>query len=272
MRSVHLKEFLAVVRFPKCGNLPEARVALARADSFFMFRLDPQMELHSWRKYSQNDEDGILRYLFSVLPPTPTGPFFVEFGIGPRWQSTLAETGLEGNCRLLREMGWKGLFLDSETYPPEYAVAQERIDAININSILRKYRVPEKFDVISIDVDGQDFWIWSNLIYCPTVVIIEYNASLPIVDSKVVPFDASFRWDGTNWYGASLRALFYLGNSKGYTLVYANGVNAFFVRGELVKNKADFPFEQLYRFRELHAPDVLKRPWVVIPTAASEAR
>jgi len=237
-----------------------------------MFELDPQMERYGWRKHSQNDEDGILHYLFSALPATPHGPFFVEFGVGPKWQSTLAESGLEGNCRLLREIGWKGLFLDSESYPQEYAVARERIDAININSILRKYRVPENFDLISIDVDGQDFWIWSNLVFRPTVVIIEYNASLPVDESKVVPFDASFHWDGTRWYGASLRALFNLGNSKGYTLVYANGVNAFFVRSDFVKNKENFPFERIYRFRALHAPDASNRPWVLIPAPASEGR
>jgi len=235
-----------------------------------MSKLDPEMGKRGWRKYSQNDEDGILHYLFSVLPPSPQGPFFVEFGIGPKWQSTVEESGLEGNCRLLRETGWRGLFLDSNSYPQEYAVQQEHIDALNINSILRKYWVPENVDVISIDVDGQDFWIWSNLVSRPAVTVIEYNASLEASESKVIPFDVSFRWDGTKWYGASLRALDNLGKTKGYTLVYANGVNAFFVRGDLVENKKDFVFERLYRFRDSHAPDTPRRPWVLIPEVPAE--
>jgi hypothetical protein len=237
-----------------------------------MFEFDPHMEAHGWRKYSQNDEDGILQYIFSILPPGPHGRFFVEFGIGPRWGAKLEESGLEGNCRLLRENGWPGLFFDSNPYPPEYGVQQERIDSINVNSILRKYCVPENPDIISIDVDGQDFWIWSNLIFRPNVIVVEYNASVPAAESKVIPFDASYRWDGTKWFGASLRALCNLGKSKEYTLVYANGVNAVFVRSAFVKNEADFAFEKVYRFRDLHLPDTKQRAWVTIPSVPAGIR
>lgn len=230
-----------------------------------MFEFDTDMGRRGWQRYSQNDEDGVLDYIFSIIPPSPQGRFFVEIGVGPPWQHTLEECGLEGNCRLLKEKGWRGLFLDAEPYPDEYGVKQERVDPININPILRKYGVPEDLDLISIDVDGQDFWVWSNLIYFPTVVVVEYNANLGMNESRVIPFNASYQWDGTKWFGASLRALNNLANSKGYVLTYANGVNAFFIRGSLVKNKQDFYFEKLYRFRDLHRADTLNRMWVLIP-------
>lgn len=232
-----------------------------------MFEFDPRMQQHGSRKYSQNDEDGVLDYIFSVIPERPQGRFFVEFGISPPWQSTLEESGLEGNCRLLKEKGWNGLFLDAHQYPEEYGVQQERIDAININPVLRKYGVPEDPDLISIDVDGQDFWIWSNLVYRPNVVVIEYNANLGMNESKAIPFNAFYEWDGTKWFGASLRALDNLGKSKGYVLTYANGVNAFFIRDHLVKNQEDFAFERLYHFRDSHRADSLRRMWVSIPEA-----
>lgn len=235
-----------------------------------MFQFDTQLESRGWRKYSQNDEDGILDYIFSVLPLGPLVRYFVEFGIGPPWGGTLEQSGLEGNCRLLQEKGWRGLFLDAAAYPAEYGVKQERVDAININPILRKYRVPENPDLISIDVDGQDFWIWSNLVYRPSVLIIEYNANFGPEESKVVPFDTAFQWDGTKYFGASLRALHNLGKSKGYVLVYANGVNAFFIKRHLVKNATDFIFEKIYRHRDLHRPDELSCPWVSIPETPGE--
>jgi hypothetical protein len=232
-----------------------------------MFEFDADMGRRGWRKYSQNDEDGVLDYIFSIIPPGPQGRFFVEIGVGPPWLSTVEESGLEANCCLLKEKGWGGLFLDTQSYPAEYGVKQERVDPININLILRKYRVPENLDLISIDVDGQDFWIWSNLVYLPSAVVIEYNANLAADKSKVVPFNASYEWDGTKWFGASLRALNNLARSKGYVLTYANGVNAFFIRESLVNNKQDFCFEKLYRFRDLHRPDTLNRMWVLIPEA-----
>jgi|SRR5215469_2300266 len=230
-----------------------------------MFEFDADMGRRGSRKYSQNDEDGILDYVFSIIPTAAQVRFFVEIGIGPPWNSTVEESGLEANCRLLQEKGWRGLFLDAQRYPDEYGVKQERVDAININPILRKYGVPENVDLISIDVDGQDFWIWSNLAYFPSVIVIEYNANLGMDESKVIPFNASYQWDGTKWFGASLRALNNLGKSKGYALIYANGVNAFFIKEGLVKNKQDFSFEKLYRFRDLHRADAVNRMWVFIP-------
>jgi hypothetical protein len=230
-----------------------------------MFEFDADVGRRGWRKYSQNDEDGVLDYIFSVIPQGPQGRFFVEIGVGPPWEHTLEECGLEANCRLLKEKGWAGLFLDAQRYPDEHGVKQERVDAININPILRKYRVPENVDLISIDVDGQDFWIWSNLAYFPSVVVIEYNPNLAVDESKVIPFNVSYQWDGTKWFGASLRALNNLGKSKGYVLTYANGVNGFFIKEGLVKNKRDFSFEKLYRFRDLHRADAVNRMWVFIP-------
>jgi hypothetical protein len=233
-----------------------------------MFKFDPRMEKWGGQKYSQNDEDGVLDYIFSILPPGPRGRFFVEFGIGPAGLTTLETLGLEGNCRLLKEKGWRGLFLDEYPYPAKYGVKQARVDALNINPILRKYRVPEDVDLISIDIDGQDFWVWSNLAWHPRVIVIEYNANFGIRQSKVIPFDASYRWDGTKWFGASLRALYNLGKSKGYVLVYANGVNAFFIQDRLVRNKEQFVFKKLYRYRNVHRPDKLRRPWTSIPEVA----
>jgi hypothetical protein len=212
--------------------------------------------------YCQNNEDGILQQILSDL--NISRGYFVEFGVGPPWGKTFAEAGLEANCRLLREQGWSGLFMDSGEYPPEAAVAREHVSPFNINALLRKHAVPHDFDVLSIDIDGQDFWVWMNLLSAPRIVIIEYNASLPLERSCVVPLLADFAWDTTSWFGASLAALDKLARSRFYTLVYANGVNAFFVRSDLLANHQDFQIERLYVHKTFHPDDRLGRPWVTI--------
>ncbi len=122
--------------------------------------------------------------------------------------------------------------------------------AENIQSLLEKYQVPDGFDLISIDVDGNDFWIWNQITSRPRVVVIEYNAHVSPLLARTIRYDAQFRWTSTDYMGASLRALHELGRRKMYTLVYCerNGVNAFFVADECLP--PDFvprPVESIYR-------------------------
>lgn len=212
--------------------------------------------------YSQNDEDGIIERILSDLHIT--NGYFVEFGVGPPWGRNLSETGLEANCRLLRHQGWRGLFLDAGEYPGDAGVVRETITPFNINLLLRKHHVPHDFDVLSIDIDGQDFWVWMNLQATPRLVIIEYNASLSLDRSCAVPLQRNFSWDGTNWFGASLSALDKLARSKFYTLVYANGVNAFFVRSDMFSNHGDFSIERLFVSKVFHPDDHKAREFVTI--------
>lgn len=226
-------------------------------------RLDIALERYGHKHYSQNDEDGIIEYLTDRLGIKQG--YFVEFGVGPAGGKTIQESGLECNCRLLLEQGWQGLFMDGQTYPDEYQVQNERITALNINTLFDKYGVPMDVELLSIDVDGQDFWIWMAMNHSPSIVIVEYNPSLHIDQSCVMPFDVSYVWDGTQYYGASLLALHKLGLDKGYTLVYANGVNAFFVRTDLIANPADFTYEAVYNHRGrllYHRADPLDRAYL----------
>jgi hypothetical protein len=223
---------------------------------------DKTAAMTATKTYSQENEDGLISYIMSELKLS--AGFFVEFGVGPAWKSTLEESGLEANCRLLREMGWHGLFMDGSRYAPEFGVEVERVTALNINRLFQKYSVPQDVDLVSIDVDGQDFWIWMNLGYFPKVVVIEYNPNFTHNESVVVPFDINFRWDATKWYGASLRALDRLGRSKGYLLTYTTEANAFFIQRRLVQNADEFRFSDVYRFHDIHRPDFEYRPWITI--------
>ena len=106
---------------------------------------------------------------------------------------------------------------------------------------VEKYHVPKRFDLLSIDIDGIDYWVWKAITaYEPRVVLIEYNAAVPPHESQTIPYDPHFMWSGaTNYFGASVLALKKLGEQKGYALVGCDnsGTNAFFVHQSLVKGR-----------------------------------
>ena len=108
--------------------------------------------------------------------------------------------------------------------------------AENVEELFAQAGVPPEPDVLSIDVDGNDYWIWKAISrYRPRLVVIEYNGSLDPTARRVMPYRPGYRWDHTSGYGASLGALEDLAVEKGYRLVHTElaGVNAFFVREDL---------------------------------------
>lgn len=215
-------------------------------------------------EYSQNGEDGILEAIVAKIGTT--NRFVVEFGV---------EDGMQCNARyLMKHKGWKGLLMDGQDPRPGSAVKKEFITAENVEALFAKYGVPEHFDLLSIDVDGNDFWIWKAITrFRPRAVIMEYNACIPALPARTIPYQPDFVWDKTDYYGASLGALERLGREKGYTLIATDrhGVNAFFVLNDLAKHFGHRSLEEIYRpaaFKgkagNAHPRDPLKRPWVDI--------
>jgi hypothetical protein len=192
-----------------------------------------------FKVYSQCDEDGIIQEIFKRI--NVTSRVFVEFGV---------ESGIECNSVKLLMEGWRGLWLDGGQQFYEQILARFRtfiddrrlavtrsfITAENINDLIGQAGVRGEIDLLSIDIDYNDYWVWKAInVIQPRVVVIEYNATLRPPLSLVVPYDPHGTWKGSNYYGASLEALVRLGKSKGYRLVGCNfsGSNAFFVRDDL---------------------------------------
>lgn len=212
-------------------------------------------------EYSQNGEDGIIHAIFAMIGET--NRYGVEFGV---------EDGLQSNMRyLLKHRGWTGLLMDGSHDIPQNFVHKEFITAENIEGLFKKYNVPEEFDLLSIDIDGNDYWVWKAIAhYRPRVVIAEYNAHIPADEAKTIPYKPDFAWDKTDYYGASLLALKSLGEEKGYTLVCTDkhGVNAFFIRNDFVTNHFKPPaYEKIFRGPNFkgnggrHPHDPHGRPW-----------
>jgi hypothetical protein len=228
-----------------------------------LHRFARRIPLIERREYSQNGEDGIIAAIFAMIGTT--NRYFVEFGV---------EDGIECNARyLMKHKGWTGLLMDGSHENPALGLHKGFITAENIESLFVKYHVPTDFDLLSIDIDGNDFWVWKAIQnYHPRVVIMEYNACIPYTPAITIPYDPAFQWDKTDYYGASLSALVALSRGKGYTLVATDscGVNAFFVQSNLVtSNFLSPPAEKLYHpaaFKgkpgNKHPPDPLKRAWI----------
>jgi hypothetical protein len=228
-----------------------------------------ELEQHERKIASQNGEDGVLLALFDRLGTTDR--FFVEVGDD-------AEDDYNG--AFLAECGWRGLRLGRSgvSKNPRVAAHQERVTAENVNELLRRHGVPAEFDLLSIDLDGNDYWVWKALDgYRPRVVVVEYNASVPPDQRRAIPYQPDFVWDGSDHYGASLLALRELGRRKGYELVHCEGagVNAFFVARHLLPaGFAARPVERVYRAPnyyyqgKAHPPDPTRR--MIDPDAAAD--
>ncbi|MDE3045274.1 MAG: hypothetical protein KGJ02_01325 [Verrucomicrobiota bacterium] len=192
-----------------------------------------EIDLSQYEKsfYSQNGEDGVLAKIFQLIGPRSR--FCVEFG---------AYDGVTGsNTHFLRLQGWNCLLLDRTFEIPELFLYREFITAENITEIFDKYNVPFDLDLLSIDIDYNDFYVWKEIDekYHPAVVLIEVNATHVPSEDKVAKYHPFFSGDSTNYYGASILALYHLGKAKGYSLVYAEkaGVNLFFIRDDILKEK-----------------------------------
>lgn len=215
-----------------------------------------------YRIYSQNGEDGIIETIFDTIGNDSL--FYVEFGAH--------DGSFCSNTKYLREhLGWRGLLLDGDHEDLSLHLHKEWITAENINSLFEKYDVPRDLDFLCIDLDYNDFYIWNalNEKYLPRVVMIEYNASLGAVEDKVVKYLPHYLWDGTNYFGASIKALYQLGRKKGYSLVYAEkmGGNLFFVRDDLSQRfEHRNQYEAIFRAPQYgvggHPQDPFSRPYI----------
>ena len=202
----------------------------------------PYLDSFGYKVFSQNDEDGIINEIFKRIGTT--NKTFVEFGV---------QNGLESNGHFLLFTGWRGLWIDgSEKYIKEInkyfsePLSTKQLTAVctfinaeNINKIIGDNGINGEIDLLSVDIDGNDYWVW-KAITCiqPRVVVIEYNAKFPPPCEWIMEYDPNHIWDGSDKQGASLKSLELLGRELGYSLVGTNthGVNAFFVKKELAKN------------------------------------
>ena len=202
--------------------------------------------------YSQNGEDGIIAEIFRRIGSKHNT--FVEFGVH----------GFDNNSTMLIHKGWNGLWIegDRKNYEAMRAkISEYEIDSLsleyslvtaeNFESILDSKNIPTDFDLLSIDIDGNDYYVFESMEkFKPGVLVIEYNSTFGPSENIVIKYDPHFKWNGTSYFGSSLKALENMGLKKGYCLVCCDfsGSNAFFVRNDLVQDKFLDPYTSEFHY------------------------
>jgi hypothetical protein len=191
-----------------------------------------------FKVFSQFGEDGIIQYLLNTIPDLPQR--FIEFGV---------ESYIESNTRfLLMHNNWEGLIIDGSDdnlnlvrqsdlhWRHTLHALTAFITKENINDLFRSRGFEGPVGLLSVDIDGNDYWVWEAIqVVQPVIVVAEYNSLFGPDRAISVPYQADFQRSKAHfshlYFGASLPALTHLAQKKGYELVGVNstGSNAFFV-------------------------------------------
>jgi hypothetical protein len=225
------------------NRLIKIQETLGRIESRQLQSLDKlELQDNEFQVFSQWGEDGIIQMLLRHIEIP--NKIFIEFGV---------ENYTESNTRfLLINDNWAGLVIDGSpeniSYIKQDSIYWQRnlkavqafIDQDNINKIIAENGIKGEIGILSIDIDGNDYWVWQAIdVVAPAIVIIEYNSIFGKDKAVTIPYDPSFVRSEAHYSmlyaGASLKALYNLGKAKGYSFVGCNSVgnNAFFVRQDL---------------------------------------
>ncbi len=201
----------------------------------------PKLSLAEFSVYSQFGEDGIIQYLVEQVKDLPES--FIEFGV---------ETYTEASTRyLLENNNWRGLILDCDFQAMEALCTESVfwrhdltavgafIDCDNVNHLFTNHGFTGRIGLLSIDIDGNDYWVWDSInVVDPVIVVVEYNSVFGPSIAATIPYDPGFSRAKAHYsmlyWGCSLGALCRLAQKKNYSLVGCDsaGVNAFFVRND----------------------------------------
>lgn len=201
---------------------------------------------YEFKVFSQWGEDGIIQKLISTVEIK--SKTFIEFGV---------EDFTESNCRfLMTNNNWSGFIMDGSAaniariedsqfyWAHELQAVQAFINRDNVNDLLKLSGFADDLAILSIDIDGIDYWVLEAIDqrFLPRILIVEYNAVFGCDRAISVPYDPQFNRTihhySNLYFGASLPAFAHLAGKRGYDLVGTNsaGGNAFFVRRDLMNS------------------------------------
>ena len=196
-----------------------------------------------FKVFSQFGEDGILQYLIYETGITREEKIFIEFGV---------QDYSESNTRfLLLNDHWRGLIIDGNKQYMDYVRNQDIywlhdltavdawIERDNINQLIGDSGFAGDIGILSVDIDGNDYWVWERIeAVNPVIVVVEWNSVFGPKHAISVPYDPEFKRELAHYsclfWGASIAAFAHLAERKGYELLGSNtvGNNLFFVRND----------------------------------------
>ena len=211
---------------------------------------------------------------------------FQEIGTTSRRFVELGSGASGGNAAMLAgEFGWTGLLVEGDRGKVEYAGRRfPRTTAVcawitpeTVNQLLEQHGYTGEVDLLSIDIDGNDYWVWKALTACKArVVVLEYNSMFGPERAVSVPYDPTFnrRDHRFCYYGASLTALTRLSARKGYRLIAVEptGVNAFFLRDDVAMEIPACDPSRVYRIPDKYNELIRQKQIDVFKWAADTGR
>jgi hypothetical protein len=216
---------------------------------------------------SQQGEAGLIDEIFRYIGAT--NRYFVDFGTACAWSN---------QAHLVRYYGWRGLGMEGRDCG-DPAHKQELVNAENIMGLLTKYSVPEDYDLLNVDIDSNDFWVWQQIDeaqFKARVVVIEVSWAAEPTLALSIKYNPAQRWNGNQYMGATVGAMKILGEKKGYSLITCDRhqINCIFVHDSVLGFHLPFDFEpeRLVRRKEYRSVEDLlgQGPWIEIVTGSED--
>ena len=213
---------------------------------------------YGFKVFSQTDEDGIINEIFKRIGTT--NKKFLEFGVNTS----------KNNTTFLLLNNWTGVWLEISNLKiiriknkykiplknNSLRIYKKKITAENINKVIKSTHLKGVIDLLSIDIDGNELYLLNKLSQIrPRVIVVEYNSKFPPPFKKSIKYSPNFIWKYDDYLGSSLQELVDNLKKKNYALVGCNvsGVNAFFVKKELLKNKFPKDTSATFHYQQFRA-------------------
>lgn len=179
---------------------------------------------------SQKGQDSLIKHIFDIIGTT--NKYYIEFGA--------VDGIISSNTWYFKNVeNWNGLLLDVIMENPSINLYKRFLTKENICSVFDEFNVPESFDFLSVDVDGNDYWLLEEILkkYIPRVIMVETNVRFDPYESYAMKYNENWSWNGYDWYGASPYAFKKLSDRFGYTPVHIHLDDMIIVKNEYLSEE-----------------------------------
>lgn len=201
--------------------------------------------IKKWKKYSQAHEECYIEHILQNIPQANT-KHIVELGAWDGYHLS--------NTRYFIEQGYTALLIDGDSHGNE-EVKEHFITKENVLDILESYKTPTYFDLLCLDLDGNDIYILNRILqaHVPALIVCEFNPIWKYDESYAIRYNPTHTWGNDDFYGFSFQAGLKLAKKFGYTCIHQNdNLNMYLVKNEILVESLNIPTYEL----TMHVPKV----------------
>lgn len=195
-----------------------------------------------WKKYSQCYEESYIEKIFEKLNIDLKSAYIVEIGAWDGFHLS--------NTRYFIENGANALLIDGNNHGNS-DVREHFITVENVNEILESYKVPTKFDLLCIDIDGNDIYVINQILkkFKPSIILAEFNPIFEKGVNRAIRYNKSHIWGENDFYGFSFTAGEIMAKDNGYSVIFQNdSLNMYFVENEILSKNLGVEKNKLHQY------------------------